>query len=252
VLLALLAVAAATAPGAGILLSLSRGAWIGVLAALGTMLATWGPTSRRWLAPGAGLLVLLVLLTATNIVPGGWSDRLVAIAENFGVFDVRTVEVTGENFAVVERMAHWQAAWYMLLDHPLVGVGVGNYPDAYDDYALPGWREALGHAHNYYLNMAAEAGLFGLAALLLLLVAIFRTLARGLRVQRPGSFAHALVVGLLGSFIVLCVHNLFDNLLVHGMPVQVGLLMGLTAVGSEPAVAGNLTIGGSDCLAELE
>jgi putative inorganic carbon (hco3(-)) transporter len=250
--LALLAAAAVAGTGAGILLSLSRGAWVGVLAALGTMLVTWGPTSRRWLAPGAGTLMLLVLLTATNLVPGGWSDRLVAVAENFGIFDVRTVEVTGENFAVVERMAHWQAAWFMLLEHPLLGVGVGNYAAAYDEYALPGWSEALGHAHNYYLNMAAEAGLLGLAALLFLLVEIFRSLARGLRIQRPGSFRHALLVGLLGSFIVLCVHNLFDNLLVHGMPVQVGLLMGLAAVNSEPATAGELTIGGSGRLARLE
>ena len=250
--LALLAAAAVVATGVGILLSLSRGAWVGVLAAVGTMLVTWGPASRRWLAPGAGALILLVLLTATNVVPGGWSDRLVAIAENFGVFDVRTVEVTGENFAVVERMAHWQAAWYMLLDHPLLGVGVGNYPAAYDEYALPGWPEALGHAHNYYLNMAAEAGLPGLAALLFLLVAVFRTLARGLRLQRPGSFGRALLVGLLGSFIVLCVHNLFDNLLVHGMPVQVGLLMGLAAVNSEPATTGHPKIGGPGRRAELE
>jgi O-antigen ligase len=187
-----------------------------------------------------------VLLTAANVVPGGWSDRLVAIVENFGIFDVRTVEVTGENFAVVERMAHWQVAWYMLLDHPLLGVGVGNYPAAYDDYALPGWREALGHAHNYYLNMAAEAGVLGLAALLLLLVSVFRTLARGLRAQPAGSFARSLLVGLLGSFIVLCVHNLFDNLLVHGMPVQVGLLMGLAVIGAES------TQGGASRRTELE
>jgi len=102
------------------------------------------------------------------------------------------------------------------------------------------------------LNMAAEAGLLGLAALLFLLVTVFRTLARGLRLRQPGSFGHALLVGLLGSFVVLCVHNLFDNLLVHGMPVQVGLLMGLAAVNSEPVTAGELKIGGPGRQAELE
>jgi hypothetical protein len=76
--------------------------------------------------------------------------------------------------------------------------------------------------------------------------------ARGLRIQAPGSFPHALAVGLLGSFIVLCVHNIFDNLLVHGMPVQVGLLMGLAAVVSEPPLASDLKFGGPGRPAKLE
>ena len=52
----------------------------------------------------------------------------------------------------------------MWRDHPVLGVGVGNYPIAYARYSLPKWRMALGHAHNYYLNIAAETGLLGLLA----------------------------------------------------------------------------------------
>jgi putative inorganic carbon (HCO3(-)) transporter len=229
---ALLAGLAIVACGSGILLSLSRGAWVGVLLALAAMLASWSASSRRWLAPSAGALALFVLLTASNVLPGGWSDRLAAVAENFGIFDVRTTQVTNENFAVVERMAHWQAGWYMFLDHPFLGVGAGNYPAAYDRYSLPGWREHLGHAHNYYLNMAAEAGLPGAAALVALMVSTYVVILGGLRRQPSGSFGRALLVGLFGSFVVLTMHNLFDNLLVHGMQVQVGALLGLIVVAS--------------------
>jgi putative inorganic carbon (HCO3(-)) transporter len=232
--LAVLAGLATAATAAGILLSLSRGAWIGVLLGLAAMLAAWSPAVRRWLIPSAAGLVVLLLLTASNLLPAGWSDRLVAVVENFGIFDVRTVEVTAENLAVVERMAHWQAGWYMLLDHPLLGVGAGNYPAAYEMYSLPGWREPLGHAHNYYLNMAAETGLPGAAALLVLMGVIYRTILRGLKRRPSGSFARALLVGLLGSLVVLTVHNLFDNLLVHGMPVQVGFLLGLISLAADP------------------
>lgn len=221
---------AAAASGLGILLSLSRGAWVGVALGLALLLWAWGPRARRWLALGAAGLTLLLLLTATNVLPGAWSDRLVAVVENFGVFDVRTVEVTPENFAVVERMAHWQAGWYMLLDRPLLGVGAGNYPAAYPDYALPGWPEALGHAHNYYLNMAAETGLPGAVALVGLLVVVYRSVLAGLWRQPEGSFGRALLAGLLASLAVLTIHNLFDNLLVHGMQVQVGFLFGLATV----------------------
>jgi hypothetical protein len=34
-------------------------------------------------------------------------------------------------------------------------------------------------------------------------------------------------VGLLGSFVVFATHNMFDNLLVHGVGIQVGMLLGL-------------------------
>ena len=127
-------------------------------------------------------------------------------------------------------------------DYPFLGVGPGNYPAVYERYYIPPWREALGHAHNYYLNMAAEAGIPGLLALLLMLGMAFRGLARRIQATSPtalargGSvlepayspaFARALALGLLGSLAVFCIHNLFDNLLVHGVGIQIGVLLGL-------------------------
>ena len=40
-------------------------------------------------------------------------------------------------------------------------------------------------------------------------------------------FARALAVGLLGSLVMFCTHNMFDNLLVHGVGIQIGILLGL-------------------------
>src|SRR2546428_11360784 len=62
-------------------------------------------------------------------------------------------------------MAHWPAGWYMILDPPWLGVGAGKYAAAYPDYFVATWREALGHAHNYYLNILAELGVVGGAGL---------------------------------------------------------------------------------------
>ena len=59
------------------------------------------------------------------------------------------------------------------IDHRL-GVGIGNYPVVYPRYQVaPVWIHPLGHAHNYYVNVAAEAGVVGVAAFLIVLVSAF-------------------------------------------------------------------------------
>ncbi len=66
-------------------------------------------------------------------------------------------------------MAQIQAGWRMVRAHPLTGVGPGNYTPAYGDVAVFPWYASRGHAHNYYLHIAAESGLIGLLAYLALL-----------------------------------------------------------------------------------
>jgi O-antigen ligase len=217
---------AVTCTSAGVALSLSRGAWLGLILAIAAMAVAWGPRSRRLVTPTAAALLLVGLLGVVGALPPALADRVTSITNNFGIFDAREVRPTAENFAVVERMAHWQAGWEMFLDYPIFGVGPGNYPAVYDRYAIPGWRESLGHAHNYYINMAAEAGLVGLIALLLLSALAYRATVRQIR-RATEPFRRALAIGLLGSLVLLSVHNMFDNLLVHGVGIQIGMLLGL-------------------------
>jgi O-antigen ligase len=139
---------------------------------------------------------------------------------------VRGVEVTDANFAVLERVAHWQAALAMWTDHPWLGVGIGNYEVAYAAYALPQWPLPLGHAHNYYLNIAAEAGLLGLASYLILWGS---ALIRAWRATRRASgWYWGIALGVLGVLVHLSVHNVFDNLFVHGMYLHVAILLGMS------------------------
>jgi O-antigen ligase len=138
------------------------------------------------------------------------------------------VEVTDANFAVVERMAHWQAGWQMWSEHPWRGVGMGNYAPVYPAYHIPPWEEPLGHAHNYYLNVAAETGLVGLLAYLLLWGAAFWQALRATR--QSAGWERAAAIGVLGVLVHLSVHNLFDNLFVHNMYAHVAVLLALLPV----------------------
>jgi O-antigen ligase len=156
------------------------------------------------------------------------------------LFDVRTVQPKPENFSVVERMAQLQSAWAMVRDHPLTGVGPGSYTLAYEGRAFPlqaqpyafhPWYFSRGHAHNYYLQISAEAGLIGLFAYLLLLgLLVVQAVATLRTVQRmPGWFWHSVAAGGCGIIATVAIHNLLENLHVLNMGVQLGALWGLLA-----------------------
>jgi O-antigen ligase len=106
-------------------------------------------------------------------------------------------------------------------------VGIGNYAVAYPRYALPQWSLALGHAHNYYLNISAEAGALGLLAYLVFFGAALITAWRATRWFNGWWWGTAL--GVLGVVMHLAVHNVFDNLYVHGMYLHLAMLLGVIA-----------------------
>lgn len=229
--------------------SLSRSAWIALALSLVAMLLCHG--GRRallLLGPLALVGTLGVLLGAFGWLPPLVASRLTVLLENFTLFDPRAVTLTSENFALVQRMSLWQAAWDMFLAHPLIGVGPGNFDVAYLQYALPGWPQLPGHAHNYYLNLLAETGLLGLGAYLLflmtLLVVAYRGAQRVRRVhdERKGAdqfpLLYGVSLGALGLVTVLTVHHMFDNLYVHGITALVGLVVGLALAAAEMAYRG--------------
>jgi putative inorganic carbon (HCO3(-)) transporter len=145
--------------------------------------------------------------------------------------DVSAVEITDANFAVLERVAHWQAAWRMFTAHPWLGVGIGNYAKAYASFALPRWSEPLGHAHNIYLHFLAETGLLGLAAYLVLIASAAAQLWRARTVSR--GFSRALAIGALAMLAHLAVHSLVDNLYVQGTYLHVAAVLGIAHVAAQ-------------------
>jgi O-antigen ligase len=101
------------------------------------------------------------------LIPPGIQARIDNAVDEFtGFGDMRGMPISTDNFAIVERLAHWQAALNMGRAHPWIGVGLGSYEAAYADYGIPSWPRPLGHAHNDYLNLLAETGIIGLVTYL--------------------------------------------------------------------------------------
>ena len=213
-----------------LVMSWSRGAWLGMAAAAGVMLLAVAARSGRAIIAVGGLIVVLAYLMlagSLTLLPSSLVQRFSDFTPYLGVVDVRGVEVTDANFAVLERMAHWQSAIAMWTDHPWLGVGIGNYGVQYPNYALPLWPNPLGHAHNYYLNIGAEAGLAGLISYLILWGAAL--VQSWQAVRRTWNWTWGIALGVLGVLVHLSVHNIFDNLFVHAMYLQAAILLGMIA-----------------------
>ncbi len=223
------AAAASLVGGIALLMSLSRGAWMGMVA--GLIVLYWVQVKRggQVILIAVTLLVVLLGLDALHVVPTAVSGRLDQIIEYFGLFDASRVVPTPQNFSIVERMAHWQAAWNMYLARPILGVGPGHYALAYPAFRVNDfWQAPLGHAHNIYLNVMAEDGFLGILAYLVQFIAWLAViLAAHRRATTP--LDRALAAGILASFVAVAIHNGFDDLYVHGLNAQFGLLVGLAA-----------------------
>ena len=221
--------------GLGLVASWSRGGWLGAVAGVVVVVALYSRRTAGWLAVGVLVVALLALGGTLNSawLPTAITSRVADLPAYFGLGDVLNQPVTDDNFAVIERLAHWVAALRMWELHPWLGIGPGNYAASYAAVALPRWDQPLGHAHNIYLNVLAETGLVGLLAFAAMWLSLGGWVLRQAWRTRD-AFAHALAVGVAGVLTHLAVHSVFDNLFVQGMVIHLALWLVAVAVAAHP------------------
>lgn len=146
-----------------------RALW--VLAALLLVIALLTNSRGGWisLAAGGGIFVLLMIiqdaraqrLVRRYAVP--IAIFLVALAAAGGLLFVRVSSSTGHATGDVLRFDLWRGALEIAGDHPVLGVGAGEFGKAYRMIREPDYVDnRLGTAHNYYLNSLAESGIIGI------------------------------------------------------------------------------------------
>lgn len=215
--------------------SQSRGAWIGFATAVVVVSLVRGGWTAGISTLVIAALALLGAVGASQILPQIITQRFADAWTALSTPDIITAEVTNANFAAIERVAHWIAALHMWRDHLWLGVGFGNYATIYPAYAIGRWINPLGHAHNYYLNVGAEAGLVGVLAYFLFWASAFWLGWRAVR--RSQGFQQAVAAGGMGVLVHLSLHNMVDNLFVQGMYLHVAVVLGLLCLISDIKVA---------------
>jgi O-antigen ligase len=189
---------------ASLLLSGSRGGLLALSAeiAIATMAlrrAAARTTERRRLAMAAAFTLLAGLMLFAYVDPGWVAKRLGSVAS----VNKAWAEWTGLRKSMsLDALRMWH-------DHPVLGVGLGDFETAYPRYQSFPSDLWIDHAHNDYVEALAETGLVGalliLSALAFFLRLAFRDWGYPFR-SRTGSIRLGAALGCCG----MLVHSLWD------------------------------------------
>jgi putative inorganic carbon (hco3(-)) transporter len=203
--LRVMALAAVVFAAVGLYMTLSRGALFGLGVAL--LVAPFAVGRGR----RAGTLVLVV---AAFLVTFGW---FTALAPEGAVERISHPEREGGS----GREDLWRLSWRIVEDHPIRGVGAGNFPVSSIHYLLrPGRTDQDQYIidtpkvpHNIYLEVLSELGIVGLA-----LFAVILASALGCALLAAHNFARRnelmmemLARGLLISLVGLLAAGFFSS-----------------------------------------
>ncbi|MEO6579432.1 MAG: O-antigen ligase family protein [Candidatus Limnocylindria bacterium] len=134
-------------------LTLSRGAAVGFVLVIGVMVAFRYIRWRHLALVAIGVLVVFLAVPQ-------YGARLQSLQSVPGVADAG-VEADG---SIRSRLTEMIAAALVFVDHPFLGVGPGQFPSYYIDYAQEfGLRVRAEdrEAHNLYVGIASDTGLLG-------------------------------------------------------------------------------------------
>lgn len=103
--------------------------------------------------------------------------------------------------SITQRLYYWKTATAMIREHPVAGIGIGNFGIIYPQFKYAQANETI-YAHNIFLHLWAETGIFPLFFLVIFIVYIFKkTLTQQTDIVKIGFLS--------GSFAFL-LHNLID------------------------------------------
>lgn len=145
---------------AALVLTGSRGGLVGLIAALVAAIA-FGGRWRLQITFATLLIATLAIGYYTMFAPPFLKERITFVAGR---------EVSRAD----TRSTIWSVAWRMAMDHPIAGVGIGNFEARSIDYIIePGTTyrtdrviDNPGVTHNSYLGPFAEIGIVGTTLLL--------------------------------------------------------------------------------------
>ncbi len=203
-----------------LILTVSRGAYVAGAVSLLFLIITFPRQMARpaHLLIGGGLIAIVLAGTGWFITQGR-DDALQQFIEHVTIGDLQEGESTqGRLSAFDVALAAWQ-------DHRLLGIGLGNFGAYVKNYPDPREVEGYDIVNNESLEVLAETGLFGFAALAVLLAIV---LSRSVIAYRAADdpLIRAGLAGSTAALLGLLVqYNFFSTLFIVYVWVLVGLVI---------------------------
>ncbi|MGB8543294.1 MAG: O-antigen ligase family protein [Candidatus Acidiferrales bacterium] len=142
---------------------------------------------------------------------------------------VSRFQTVGEEYSLggLSRVSIWRDALPLIKHHPLLGTGLGTFPVAYTGGQTAFLSQFVNHAHNDYLEIAAD---LGIPATLILFVSILFILGRVIRsfLSAERDFERSVALGCVGSIVAILLHSFADfNLYIPANALLFSAILGL-------------------------
>lgn len=184
--------------------------------------------SRKMAPATVGLIASLVIIDV--VVVGSWVG-LEKVVDR--VKETTLTQQAGVSTESVELRT--EAARYaldLIADFPAFGTGAGTFYNTYIRYRAPR-HYYWDHAHNDFVELAADNGLVGLG---ILAVFVVLTAAKGIQVlrKRRSSLPRGIVFGALMALLALMIHSSVDfNLQIPANALTLVVVMSMIWIASE-------------------
>jgi len=185
---------------------------LNALAALGMIITFLGVF---YTASRTGMILLLLAITLLMLLQSNFKYRmqvsvlamvgfLILLIFSSSIFTFMSgiaPSITEGSDTMGLRYALWEAGWEMWKDNPISGVGIGMFPSTLKYYPNPEYSFLFYKglvAHNIYVSMLAETGIFGFFLFMLFLLSNLVNFVRSIdRLDasfRPIAYAFFIVV----------------------------------------------------------
>src|SRR5437773_828797 len=160
--------------------------------------------------------MLLVILGFALFSPGQLIQRFASLSSS-------------ENISAEGRLSLWRETRNLIEAYPLFGCGLGGYEAALHKYKVSHALFRTDYAHNDYLQLLAELGVFGFTLTMALAIAL---LVKALRTHTNSKNIDKryLALACVGSFVAIGLHSLADfNLYIPANAMLLAWIGGIAA-----------------------
>lgn len=156
-----------------------------------------GGRATKIISSGLALFTLAALVVGSVVLLGGDSS----LVRGLGA-------VQSEDFST-GRVHFWQVTWEVIKQNPVIGVGLDSLAVAFTRFDSWSGTVRVEQSHNDYLQIFAEAGIFGILSVLAFVAIVFK---KGLRniTRSENGFSRGMTIGALAGLLGVLIHSFFD------------------------------------------